>query len=536
MSMRINKKKAFLRGVLRGYRYLKNSGRLHQISTLKECLTAQNPGTRQEEVSINVFGAKGIKFSEIIIKQYLLYKFGGSGFNKALLYSVGKGDNGIIYPLPKFWRQTIEAHNFRVSNFWCATLWQLKIFMYFGFGVLQIIKTTFFGFHLLSSKRSSKNFAKYVYFDNLSESNLPVMGGRNQNIFSWYSQWSGRKENSQIFRHNINAQKSKLTIKNVTIEFQQSPIPSLVGVTLRLKYLLWGLRASLIAFLDMFRGRWWHALLLNQAAIMSQVTHTKSNLLASEYLFHNSDWIYRPLWTYEAERCGSTITFYFYSTNCESFKRSNDYPPISYGWSAMCWPHYLVWNDYQADFVRRAVGAHANITIVGPIWFSSSHSEMTSLPPKTIAVFDVQPFRNFLYSSLALEFDYYIPSISQKFLNDINEAIVKNDLTLALKRKREIGKLSHPLYRKNITKLRECKNFISIDPDIDAWQLIANSIAVISMPFTSTALIARDMGKPSIYYDPMGILIRDDRAAHGIPIISGIEELCAWVSILAEKK
>ena len=45
------------------------------------------------------------------------------------------------------------------------------------------------------------------------------------------------------------------------------------------------------------------------------------------------------------------------------------------------------------------------------------------------------------------------------------------------------------------------------------------------MSFTSTALVARDLGKPSYYYDPSGIIQKGDRAAHGIPVISGLSEL-----------
>jgi len=52
-------------------------------------------------------------------------------------------------------------------------------------------------------------------------------------------------------------------------------------------------------------------------------------------------------------------------------------------------------------------------------------------------------------------------------------------------------------------------------------------------PFTSTALIARELGKPSIYYDPFGICEKDDRAAHGIPILSGQKELQDWLSALS---
>ena len=49
------------------------------------------------------------------------------------------------------------------------------------------------------------------------------------------------------------------------------------------------------------------------------------------------------------------------------------------------------------------------------------------------------------------------------------------------------------------------------------------------MPFTSTALIAKHEGRPSVYYDPSGIVQAGDRAAHGIPILVGIDELQEWV-------
>ena len=70
---------------------------------------------------------------------------------------------------------------------------------------------------------------------------------------------------------------------------------------------------------------------------------------------------------------------------------------------------------------------------------------------------------------------------------------------------------------------------ITIDPDTSAYELIEKCSAVISMPFTSTAHIARELGKPSCFYDPTGLIERDDRAAHGIPIMIGRLELQAWL-------
>ena len=49
------------------------------------------------------------------------------------------------------------------------------------------------------------------------------------------------------------------------------------------------------------------------------------------------------------------------------------------------------------------------------------------------------------------------------------------------------------------------------------------------MPFTSTALLANYQNKPSIYYDPFGDVQKNDRAAHGIQVIVGIDELDYWV-------
>ena len=103
------------------------------------------------------------------------------------------------------------------------------------------------------------------------------------------------------------------------------------------------------------------------------------------------------------------------------------------------------------------------------------------------------------------------------------------------KRKRTLGAMAHPRYRYFSERLSEQEHVVLVDPDISAFRVIESSYAVISMPFTSTALIARALGKPSIYYDSTGRLQRDDRAAHGIEIISGPEELKDWLSkVLAE--
>jgi polysaccharide biosynthesis PFTS motif protein len=273
--------------------------------------------------------------------------------------------------------------------------------------------------------------------------------------------------------------------------------------------------------------------MLGDAATAALVRMQPAANLAQEYLFTQSRTCDRPLYTYEAEQRGAQITFYFYSTNSEPLSRSSGHSTPLIIWQAMNWPRYLVWDDHQVEFVHRMVGENAMVSIVGPIWFSASAIELPQLPERTIAVFDVQPIRMSIYVLHAQEIDYYVPSISAQFLTDNFNCIRSVGAQMLFKRKRQLNsKYHHPSYIRFVERMGKWDKMITIHPDTSADKLIEKCIAVISMPFTSTALIAQELGKPSCFYDPTGLIQRDDRAAHGIPIMIGRTELQAWLEAL----
>lgn len=520
--------RARLRRIMRGYRVVKQSGNLDRIAAVNQALTECTLGLPKGDFSSFVMGC-GAEFGEIVVRQYLLIRVGGLSLNRALLLALGKDNGRVVFPLPKEWREVLIQHGFKVANFWSALLWQFYICALLLYGVVQIGKIAVAG--IISGKRAALNQKRYAYFAALGRGNLPhgINGSQSHDAISWYLQWSGRKPNIEEIHHSV-ADASPTTLGNIPVLSQRGPLLDLMEWTSIINYIVWGIGASVIAALDCFRGKWWHAFLLNQAALAAQVRMLPVDSLAREYLFHNSGWIYRPLWTYELEERESRVTFYFYSTNCESFKKLDGYPPVPYGWKAMNWPLYLVWDEYQADFVRRAVGEHANCSVVGSIWFQSSAVEMPKLDKLGVAVFDVTPYRSSRYCILGMDSEFYIPAVANPFLEHVSNAIRQNDVLMLWKRKRNVGRMAHPLYRHLVDQLAGNSYVELVEPDISAARVIESSIAVISMPFTSTALIAREMGIPSIYYDSSGLLQSDDRAAHGIPTLSKIDELEAWVS------
>jgi polysaccharide biosynthesis PFTS motif protein len=92
-----------------------------------------------------------------------------------------------------------------------------------------------------------------------------------------------------------------------------------------------------------------------------------------------------------------------------------------------------------------------------------------------------------------------------------------------------MGNMEHPRYKTYLSKFKILPRFIEIKYDIDPNAIIKNSVAVISAPFTSTAILGELKGKPSVFYDPTGLLAQNDPAAHGITILKGKEELASWL-------
>lgn len=516
--------------IMRGYRNLKDSNSQGLIADVNRTLMAQPLDINKKRFSKHIFG-EGIGQAEIVCRQYLLICVAGINLNRALLHALGKPGSSVVYYLPPKWRKIIRDEGLKVAPLRTALLWNAFVGMMLAYGVLKITTIIVNGIKA-TRNQSTQPLGRYIYFDGLAAGNLPqpCKDGRSHDIITWYTQWPARVSDIDTLCHGVMGAEQR-AVNGIPVVPISAPIPLLMRFGSLSRFIAWSIGAILIATWDLLRGRWWHALMLNQAALTAQVRMQDTERLAVEYLFHSSGWIYRPLWTYEVQRRGALITLYFYSTNNERFKRKEGYPQLTYGLN-MNWPRYLVWDKYQADLLRLAVGEAANISVVGSIYFSTSAEEMPAFSGRGVAVFDITPWRAAMFRTLGGDFEYYVPKTCTTFLHDIQQVTEDDGYMMLWKRKRKLknkSSFAHPVYLTFGKRLSEAENVISVDPDISAYRVIEASALVISMPFTSTALIARELGKPSCYYDPTGLVQRDDRAAHGIEIIIGPEELKRWL-------
>ena len=104
--------------------------------------------------------------------------------------------------------------------------------------------------------------------------------------------------------------------------------------------------------------------------------------------------------------------------------------------------------------------------------------------------------------------EYEIFKIHNQFLSDILFVLQSMGINMVHKQKR-ITKDNHKSYIRRIRQLNKELNYINIEPSIDPLQVIQKTKACISISFTSTAMIANQEGKPSVFY--------------------GIDELKVWI-------
>jgi polysaccharide biosynthesis PFTS motif protein len=506
---------------------LKVSSRLGVIGEIKNVLTESPITAGKGWFSQPILGAAA-ESGEVALRQYLLIQRGGVNLNRALLRAAANPQQGVVYPIPGDWRRIVRLHGFPVSEWRCKILWAAYLFGMWGYGAARTVRTLAEG--LRYGRARPVDGSRCTYFLDLSPANLPQSDAErgNHDIVSWYAQWRGRNPSISAVRHGVLGA-PPVQVAGLHVSPQKRLLPPISGARELVAYSWWSLFAIMRSAADALRGRWGHAMLLSHAAVAAQARVVPADTLAKVYMFHNSGWIYRPLWTYEVERKGSDVVMYFYSTNCEPFKLANKYPPMYYGYRAMNWPRYLVWDDYQADFVRRATHGGESVDIVGPIWFQGVACDISSGLGLSVAVFDVTPTRSSWYRILGLDNEYYVPETVNAFLRDIWQAASRQHGRVLWKRKRNIGSTAHPQYRLFTEQLSDASNVVLVDPVASAISVIEAAAVTISLPFTSTALLARQLGKPTAYYDPTGTVETDDRAAHGIPVLSGPDALETWL-------
>jgi polysaccharide biosynthesis PFTS motif protein len=347
---------------------------------------------------------------------------------------------------------------------------------------------------------------------------------------SWYLKSHARPSDvHEVWAHVVGKSVNSSATTSVTVTSRY--LPALAGNQHKAQFvcaLLWMILAGTARGLA---GQWWEIAMLEQMVDLVYVRYLPKRDFARVYVFNNAWFILRPLWTYFAEEAGSRIDLVFYASNIELFDPEHRRVPNWPGYAGMTWQNYFVWDETQAQFIRD-LGVIAPITIVGPTGFADSATVPQPFVKPYVVVFDVTPQRRLSLANRGIPHPYYNDQVWCDFMTQVQAALTQADFSLVYKKKREIGRIATAKSRRTIEQWSRRVDVITVDPEVAPQRLIRDAAGVISMPFTSTALIARSMGKPTIFYDPLGVLVMERRIAHDVEVVGSRNELDRWLANL----
>lgn len=311
-------KRRHLRYIMRGYLRLKAANQLDRVAVVKDAITALELRLPRDSGG-RFFLGTAAPHAEHSVRQQLLMRLGLLNLNEALLWSIGAG-RPLVHPLPGQWQATLREYGFQVAAARSTLRWCGFVGAMFLHGWLVCCKHIGLGLKEALRGGGSRPVPAHAFFDALSAGNLPqpIADGVSHDVITWYSRWPDRDRSVKELRHGVSAPAT--SANGLPVVSGGAAVPPLSSFGEVARFMGWSAIACTMTLLDMLRGHWASAVLLGEAATAAVVRIQNPERLARGYLFHNSAWINRRPWTFEAEHRGAQILFYFYSANCEGFK------------------------------------------------------------------------------------------------------------------------------------------------------------------------------------------------------------------------
>lgn len=288
---------------------------------------------------------------------------------------------------------------------------------------------------------------------------------------------------------------------------------------------------KLVFYILLFR---WKKLIIFDDIINAEYFKLSSKLY-DEYIFLYQGSIYRPLWTWVAEKKGSSISMHMYSANSEPNIHENyvDEPFLEYS----CWEKLYTFNKLFITETKKRINYSSRVIGGSTRFFSDSFEN--PLPPKTdlpmISVFDYAPKYPQNVCPINKNYDYisYYGNIINFYVNFYNQIIQvakKHNFHIVIKPKRN-DLLVIDDYKKLLTKLKQNKRITIVSSEISAFRLVDYSDGAIVQPFSSIGYYYESK-TPITFFDPLKLLNKNLNQERDQNLCCGVDELSRWADTI----
>jgi|GEM_PF-5913655 len=458
------------------------------------------------------------RFDDRIVRFTLYY---GAGIEKHL-----------VLALPSSWLKVFAEKGCRISRVRSGFYFvRFLIYKY-----LQGVKSGLFMLRALLSSQLPRVNKPYGVLMRMAPDQCPKVrdSSYRRNFITWYQGWKDRDPRVEEIWAHCYKFKGETNQQGITVVQGEHPFPLLSSLSLRLLVSIKVIWVVVFSGLAMLLGRWHYAIILQDIVHAVYGLHIPENHWGREYIFHCSSPFVRPLWSYLAEAAGARISMLHYSVNSWAvFPDKAPQPVVGGGEGLSSWPCYISMSEDHKRGLQKLRRQPIPVIVDPFVAFSDSGESLDSVDlSKFVALFDVAGWRPLFMAKLGTNNPCVGSDATCKFLSLAIKAIKDRGLKVVYKAKRELHNDKMYLSKSYINLVRSFRN----DPDITvlssaitAQRVIERCLAVVSMPYTSTAVIGKAAGKPSVFFDAVGTVSSVAPLVHGVQVVSGEAELTHWL-------
>ncbi len=484
------------------------------------------------------------------LNDYFIYP--NSNFIQLLFYYFGK-KKIFVFPLPKKWIEILKKNGIKVSNIRSRFLWSAYVLLQYSKGLFLFFKINFL---IILRKIKIFIFKDYKKIFDFKNKNYSIFVGDTAkdlgfqidhdrklikkveipNLVDWYQQNNPDEfiiTSSKYNEGNNYFEKHAFLKNNYDFLLDDINIFLLIIAFLKIQTKI---------FLNLFIFKWGYAL-LHEELIVSEVFKLLKKPPKNIFFYWYAN-TYKPLWAIELEKKNCKTQIYLkgsinnISENKRNFKineNRDDYDSI--GFKIDRWKNYLIWHPAIENVLRQNIKSINKVTCIKINPYEGYFHEPNlkrkiAIPKKSVSVFPFSKVKTHYGITALNDYFYSDADLLEKFLDDIYEILISNDITMVLKMKKKKFTEEYKRDIKVFEKFKKKEKVIFLSSELPVYDIVNLTMGSISVPFSSTALIAKKINKPSIYYDPKSFVSLDDVFSSGIEIFSSKKELSNFIENL----
>lgn len=438
-----------------------------------------------------------LSLTQFIFKNLINNKF----FNEKLIFEKCFLEN-FYYPLPLEYLNILKKKGFKVNFLFSKILWYFLIFIFLIYNLIKI----FTNYYVAPNNTLIDNKNTIIFLSSMPKIDPnDDLNNKLPDFYNWFANffYTNKKiDNKIIFVHENNKIKNKEINSNKNISYEIRYIKNFLFRNIKTQKYILSVKDS---FLLIYSKGLDKILILDEIIKYKYISQHIDN---KPYyaLFNMSNMTLQPLWSKLKNVNNEFMDYiFYYSTNIIPLVEKPELSANMFGYRLHSWNNYILWNKNQKYWIEHCSKKKINALIADNyIPFEGKNIHILKNNNKKIIIFDVQPRNDYVYYNFMHVGNIYTLEYCSNFLLDITESIKKiyPQAEIIYKVKRDIKTINKEYLKLVADLASKIHNFKVFYDEISAQSLIKYCDASISIPFTSTALIADYLKKPSIYYHP----------------------------------